>query len=1014
MNTSVRRTEKLIFLKQQKENCVRTDRMFAMLMFVQWIGGICTAVWISPRAWAGVHSSIHVHVLASIFLGGAIAAICIYQVAKHPGAYATRQTIAVSQALFSGLLIHLSGGQIESHFHIFGSLAFLAFYRDKRVLLSYSSIVLLDHLVRGILYPRSIYGVAIVQPWRIGAHAFWVVFINVFLFRACSDGTVQMKAIAGTQAELMKTRSSIEEQICNRTKELSASEHRMTVLNSVNRVLSESLNIKQAAPDLMRVLCTSNEWDCGVLWTYKEKKSWKMEGSWQKRETAATFSKSLVAITPCRDPIVLQVLDSLCPKAIEDLSKDGSLLPSVALDNTMKSALAFPVVMHDKSIGLVLLLCERPRQLDEHTIGQVKTLGAQIGTFIVRKKHEAEVAYLANIVEHANDAVISCDIRGRILTWNQGAKLLYGFSREEMLGKGMRRFVTREQFSEHELKKIVEGNTATREMLHTRKDGSVVDVQCSFSLNLNENGDVVGVTGINRDISERKEAERRINEFYSTVSHELRTPLTSICGALALIDGGFVDEAEEAEMIKVARSSSERLIRLISDMLDLKKLESGKMELFVGEVEPENFVKQTLDAMLGMASDAKVSLHYTVNTNALFQADLDRVTQVLTNLVSNAIKFSPAESSVEVTVDTIDSKTIRFNVIDHGQGIPADQIHKLFGRFQQLDSSDTRAKGGTGLGLAISKSIIEQHGGTIGLESEPGKGSTFWFQLPITVTAEDEDALPPQSQNGVDAPNFVDKNLVLLIEGEDEMAINISAGLNRQGYKCVRSRSLEDARQLLDRQQQPSIVLLDLKLPDGNGLDLVGDISNSTSGFVPILLISNEDRPKENGNTSVRVFPFDEGVLFAAMSKALRQNGVRTVLIVDDDEGLCRVIARQLETDGLNCLQAQDGAEAIKIAQKSEIDLLILDVGMPHVDGFKVIESLKKGKARFTPLIVYSGRDLDPGQREKLKLGDTRYLTKGTVTPEKLLQVVKDLIVSNAHIDEVSESVSALKNSPRK
>lgn len=215
------------FQSHCQEVWLRTDRMFAGLMAIQWLAGIGVALWISPRTWIGATSSIHLHVLAAIFLGGAIAAFPLLLIFLRPGQAATRQVIAVSQILFSALLIHLTGGRIETHFHVFGSLAFLAFYRDWRVLVTASVVVAVDHFLRGTFWPQSVFGTVTPDSFRWIEHAGWVVFEDVFLFIMCHQSIQEMRGIALRQAELEMTNDRIEQAVFERTGELAQANHQL-------------------------------------------------------------------------------------------------------------------------------------------------------------------------------------------------------------------------------------------------------------------------------------------------------------------------------------------------------------------------------------------------------------------------------------------------------------------------------------------------------------------------------------------------------------------------------------------------------------------------------------------------------------------------------------------------------------------------------------------------------------------------------------------------------------------
>jgi signal transduction histidine kinase len=245
-------------------------------------------------------------------------------------------------------------------------------------------------------------------------------------------------------------------------------------------------------------------------------------------------------------------------------------------------------------------------------------------------------------------------------------------------------------------------------------------------------GTVSKICGVAYDVSIKKEAEKRVNEFYSVISHELRTPLTSIRGALGLIQGGVVGWGTDMskEMVNVAIESSDRLIRLINDILDIKKIEAGQIKLSRVAVDCTTPMKAAKEVLDGMAKHVGCEVTYKPADKLTVIGDEDKLTQVLVNLVSNAIKFSGEGKHVSIYADRTEQNSVRFSVQDDGPGISQKDQSRLFKKFQQLDSSDTRGQGGTGLGLAIAKAMVEHHGGIIGVDSELGKGSTFWFEIP--------------------------------------------------------------------------------------------------------------------------------------------------------------------------------------------------------------------------------------------------------------------------------------------
>lgn len=263
--------------------------------------------------------------------------------------------------------------------------------------------------------------------------------------------------------------------------------------------------------------------------------------------------------------------------------------------------------------------------------------------------------------------------------------------------------------------------------------GHSLPISLSIHVHRNEEGKIIFYSTIGRDISAYKEIDQLKGEFISTVSHELRTPLTAIRGSLGLLEGGIAGELPEMarEMITIALENSERLIRLVNDLLDLEKMNSGKMELCKSSHDISHLIANAVRDLSATAQAAGIELVIEQSLPIQLNVDGDRITQVLVNLIGNAIKFSPENSTVEIGTVELTTSNLRVYVRDHGSGIARDDLDRLFRKFSQVDASANRRRGGTGLGLAISKMLVELHGGTIGVSSELGKGTTFWFELPL-------------------------------------------------------------------------------------------------------------------------------------------------------------------------------------------------------------------------------------------------------------------------------------------
>ena len=249
----------------------------------------------------------------------------------------------------------------------------------------------------------------------------------------------------------------------------------------------------------------------------------------------------------------------------------------------------------------------------------------------------------------------------------------------------------------------------------------------------NMQGNPIGMMCIGEDVTERQAIEKMKDEFISVVSHELRTPLTSVRGALGLLNSGVLAKqpAKQTRVINIATESTEHLVRLVNDILELEKLESGKTSLIIEQIDLESLISQAIDRVLLEAQKSQISIIKNY-ANCQFLGDSDRILQVLTNLLSNALKFSDPGSKVEIVVSQSAESQLVFSIKDHGRGIPEDRLDTIFERFHQVDASDSRSLGGTGLGLAICRSIVEQHSGKIWVESVFSIGSTFYFSIPLS------------------------------------------------------------------------------------------------------------------------------------------------------------------------------------------------------------------------------------------------------------------------------------------
>jgi PAS domain S-box-containing protein len=405
------------------------------------------------------------------------------------------------------------------------------------------------------------------------------------------------------------------------------------------------------------------------------------------------------------------------------------------------------------------------------------------------------------ILSIADDAIISIDGSQRITLFNQGAEKIFGYSADEVLGQSLDLLLPM-RFSEQHRHHIADfGKSPSparrmgerREIFGRHKDGNEFPAEASIS-KLDMGNECV-YTVILRYITDRKQVERMKDEFVSVVSHELRTPLTSIHGSLGMLASGLLptDSEQGKRLLQIATDSTERLVRLINHILDIERIESGKVKMERQTCNLQDLIVSAVNVMQPLADKAGVTLSIS-SVSVQLWADPDRIVQTITNLLSNAIKFSTSGSTIWL-IGQQQNDQVLLTVKDTGRGIPDDKLNSIFERFQQVDSSDSRNHDGTGLGLAICKSIVQQHTGNIWVESTLGNGSNFYFTLPILEPSYGEELETSYGEELehcaaekplISQPYFPLVLVLVLVCDDDELIrLELQNLLEKGGYRVI-------------------------------------------------------------------------------------------------------------------------------------------------------------------------------------------------------------------------------------
>jgi len=473
-------------------------------------------------------------------------------------------------------------------------------------------------------------------------------------------------------------------------------------------------------------------------------------------------------------------------------------------------------------------------------------------------------------------------------------------------------------------------------------------------------------------------ADQMKSEFLANMSHELRTPLNAIIGFSELLQEQFYGplNTEQDEYLTNIRTAGEHLLGLINDILDLSKIEAGRMELDLEEVDLPQVLASSITIVKEKAHNNGIHLSVDAGDTGAITADARKLKQIIFNLLSNAVKFTPSGGAVNLTAHT-EGATVAIAVTDTGAGIGPEDQQKLFREFTQVDGSLSRRHEGTGLGLALTKRLVELHHGTIAVHSVLGAGSTFTVRLPLAMTEDSglrTEGMPVPTQSSVLSPQSSHETpRILVIEDDDPTAELIAAYLTSAGYETERARNGAEGLEMA-RSLKPDGITLDVMMPVMDGWTFLQESSaDAALAQIPVIVLSLANDLKHGyslGASAVLGKPIRRDELFAALAKVNvlpTGSGPARVLVVDDDPKAVDLVSDYLASFGHQVHKAYGGAHGIAIAGDEHPDLVILDLMMPEVNGFMVVEKLRENpRTSDIPIIILTAKIVSADERRRL------------------------------------------------
>ncbi|MCD6384669.1 PAS domain S-box protein [Candidatus Sumerlaeota bacterium] len=729
-------------------------------------------------------------------------------------------------------------------------------------------------------------------------------------------------------------------------------------------------------------------------------------------------------------------------------------------EHTGRGAMCSRLKYRDKDYGLITVSVPVELVNDREELDLFKEVAGDIAFALhsielEEKRKQAECALreseemFRSISDSAQDAIIMMDNEGNISYWNRAAEKIFGYTKEEVLGKELHILLAPQNYQEAyrrgfaKFRRTGEGTAVgkTRELKAVRKDGTEFPIELSVS-GVKLKGKWYAI-GILRDITERKKAELAVIEakraaeaaaeakakFLANMSHEIRTPMNGIIGMCGLLLDTDLDE-EQREYAETIAKSANSLLSIINDILDFSKIEAGKLDIEIIEFDLRTTLEDLNDILAIRAQDKGLEYICMIDPEvpSLLEGDPGRLRQILTNLIGNAIKFTEkGEVKIYVTLEDENEEeaTIRFAVTDTGVGIPKDKQEGLFEAFTQADASTKRRYGGTGLGLAISRQLVELMGGKIGVESEEGKGSTFWFILPFRKQPVRGESAEDSGEESIGTLEGVH---ILVVDDNATNRLVLMRLLESWHCRAEEAPDGETAlamlRTAIDKGDPFQIAILDMQMPGMDGEEL-GQAIKQDEAFNDLVLMmmtslgrrGDVSRVQELGFSAYLTKPVKQSQLYDCLITLVSKRPARRkstaksiitrhtlaeakkrkvrILIAEDNPTNQLVALRILGKLGYYADAVANGSEVLRALAKIPYDLVLMDVQMPVMDGFEATRRIRDPESDVLnhniPIIAMTAHALK-GDREKcLEAGMDDYVSK-PVNPKELAEAIERML----------------------